>query len=79
MGQRIDSFTNKPRTQGKYPWNEWVDGSIWRITRGVDFTARMSSMRSHLYGEAYRRGMRVGISEISDDVFEFQFTPKAST
>ena len=42
MSERLTSydFTKSSITSTdrmKYPWEEWFDGSIWRITQGDDF------------------------------------------
>ena len=43
MSKRLTSYDfTKPSTitstdRMKYPWEEWFDGSIWRITQGDDF------------------------------------------
>jgi len=29
-----------------YPWDEWLDGRVWELTAGEDFTIRIDSMRS---------------------------------
>lgn len=42
MAQRLLSYDwSRPNKSGTkvaaYPWQEWFDGSIWRIEHGVDF------------------------------------------
>lgn len=29
-----------------YPWDEWLDGSVWRLTPKVDFPCSVESFRS---------------------------------
>ncbi len=59
----------------KYPWDEWLDGSTWRITRGQDFDVEPSSMRKGASQAASRRGLRAQ-TQIEDDSVIFRATPK---
>jgi hypothetical protein len=45
-----------------YPWDEWFDGSIWKLTRGEDFDATTNSMRMMTYKNGERRGIKVKTS-----------------
>lgn len=42
-----------------YPWNEWQDGSVWKIARGVDYSAKSTSMVSMLQRAAREHGLKV--------------------
>lgn len=55
MAKKIEVFdwdSAKKRSGGggarpaKYPWDEWLDGSIWQLTGGEDFTGNVDAMRS---------------------------------
>lgn len=75
MAERISQFS--PRRIGRpalYPWDEWTDGSAWRITRGVDFDISPKSMSGILYGYATRQGSSVKVA-VDGDAVEFQFAP----
>lgn len=43
---------------GIYPWDDWTDGSVWRLVRGQDFIVPLDDMRANVYGEASRRGLK---------------------
>ncbi len=44
-----DHNWNAPgRRREAYPWDDWTNGKIWKITQGEDFEVRMSSMQSQL-------------------------------
>lgn len=45
--------------QEKYPWDEWFDGSVWRLRQGEDFDVNCESMRSAIYMAAYRKKYKV--------------------
>jgi hypothetical protein len=40
----------------KYPWDEWLDGDIWQLTPGEDFTAATEMFRRQCYSAARGRG-----------------------
>jgi hypothetical protein len=73
VAERITHFS--PRRVGRpalYPWDEWMDGSAWRITRSVDFEITPKSMATTLYAHAARQGRSVKVL-IDGDAVEFQF------
>lgn len=55
MAERIEEFPAGTR----HPWGEWLDGQVWKLTPGVDFTASTESMRVSAHRAAARRGVRV--------------------
>jgi hypothetical protein len=58
MARRVDNFPDPP-SQSKYPWDEWLDGSVWELIRGEDFKANIHSIRSAATTQAKRRGGKV--------------------
>lgn len=60
MADRIEHFPaeQRPPTR-RYPWEEWADGSVWRLVRGEDFDQEVDDFRNRLYPQAKRRGMKV--------------------
>jgi hypothetical protein len=72
MAERIQSMT--PR-RGKYPWHQWADGAVWRISRGQDFDVSVISMLSALRAHANSAGKAVTTRTVNGDAaIEFQFT-----
>ena len=62
--------------QGKYPWTEWADGSVWRITRGVDYDVATENMRVNLHMKADALSQKVWTHKVADNKSEglvFQF------
>lgn len=45
--------------ESKYPWDQWFDGSIWRLKQYEDFEVHVESMRSAIYMAATRKGVKV--------------------
>lgn len=70
-----DEFSNKVGRPPKYPWDEWMDGSTWRITRGADFDVKVLSIRSGVHRCARQRGLR-SEARIEGDSLIFRATPK---
>lgn len=82
MAERIETYQWKMGGGGgsKYPWDEWADGTIWRLTKEEDFPyANAKSLRVRLYKVANERGMKVR-SAIEDGgalVFQFYYADKS--
>lgn len=73
MAERIDNVTPLRGRAPIYPWDEWTDGSAWRIRRGVDFETSTQSMRSVLTTYAGRNNLNVRTSVPDASTVEFQF------
>jgi hypothetical protein len=56
MARRVEEF---PETSGRYPWEEWLDGSVWELTVGDDFRGTASTFRSAAITQARKRGGKV--------------------
>lgn len=53
MSEIADDFEfGRVGREPMYPWDEWFDGRKHRITQGVDFTCKMSSMEVTVYKRA---------------------------
>ncbi len=63
MAERLDDFTFRGAGGALYPWDEWFDGSIWRLVKGVDYLVATPTMRSNIYNEAVRRGLKARTGE----------------
>ncbi len=59
----------------KYPWDEWLDGGTWRITRGADFDVKVASMRKAVFLAAQKHGLRIE-TRLEGDSLIFRATPK---
>lgn len=36
MAEKLDEFERRKR-EPKYPWDQWLDGSPWRLNIGTDY------------------------------------------
>jgi hypothetical protein len=42
-----------------YPWDEWLDGRIWKLTRGEDFRPEPRYFGNMAQASGARRGVKV--------------------
>lgn len=65
MAKIIDTPDKTPR---HYPWDQWLDGRTWQLTRGVDFACTCASLRTLAHRAAARRGGLLTTSIAGEDV-----------
>jgi hypothetical protein len=77
MARRLEKFPGQPDAKrGKYPWEEWTDGSVWEIRQGEDYEVATENMRVNLHLKADSQARKVRTHKIADDRGEglvFQF------
>jgi hypothetical protein len=57
MARQLESF---PASSGaRYPWDEWLDGSVWELVKGEDFTSKLPTFRANAQLQARKRSGRV--------------------
>lgn len=61
MAKVVKDFPGTKRG-GTYPWDKWLDGQVWELTRGKDFTVSIVNFRSMVYCESKRRGLTARVS-----------------
>lgn len=68
---------DKPKlTRSKgYPWGEWFDGQIWRITHNEDFEIDPLMMERQLRTRASPLRLSIKIRHLDPGVIVFQATP----
>jgi hypothetical protein len=77
MAQRLNTYDfSKPSnitTQDRmsYPWDQWFDGSIWRIEQGVDFKTHPLMMERIIRTRATARKAKIVIRHegVANDPF----------
>ncbi len=72
MARRLKEFPRSAAIAGKYPWEEWMNGDVWRVGPADKICL---SFRTMLYMKARDNGMRVKASLKEEDVI-FQFFKK---
>jgi hypothetical protein len=54
------------RGTGKYDWDIWLNGDIWQLEPGEDFTCKPNGLKQQCYGKASKRGLKVRVA-VEDD------------
>jgi hypothetical protein len=58
MARQLAQFP-KARRQSKYPWDQWLDGSVWLLRKGEDYETTSPSMRAIATSAAKKEGKRL--------------------
>lgn len=58
-----------PGVREGYPWDEWLDGRVWHLTRGEDFTTSPRNFSSSVRQAAARKGVKLSTRVLGDNVF----------
>jgi hypothetical protein len=45
----------------QFPYDEWLDGQVWMLTRGVDFSQERRSMGARIRHAALKRGIEISV------------------
>ena len=45
----------------KYPWKQYTDGQIWKLTQGVDYTCTTESFKQAAYSWSKRHDLKLRI------------------
>jgi hypothetical protein len=67
MVEHLPGHGNQGRT--KYPWDEWLNGKIWLLTEGVDFSISITSMQSSVTNAARNRGLKVTMRKREEGLY----------
>lgn len=63
-----------------YPWGQWLNGSVWTIRRGEDFSPDVKIMRAVLYRGCSQFGdLKRMRTQIDGDSITFQALPYYQT
>lgn len=53
----------------RYPWTDWLDGQLWELKRGEDFTITTAGFVSAVHHAARESNMRVRTKRRGDTVW----------
>lgn len=68
MAEILNDYNFKDVGRGsRYPYDEWFDGQIWKLTHLVDFDCQPASLRQAFYSAAKRKGMKIKVSLLSNN------------
>lgn len=77
MAQKLEAMPKRRGRGQVHPWEQWADGSAWKITQGEDFHGAVESMRTQLFGKARSLGKKVELV-VEGDSISFQMSDKQS-
>lgn len=76
MARRLKTydFGDRYRDNGRigHPWDEWLDGSPWRLKRGTDFEATVKNFQAHVARAASARGLSIRTKREDDSTVVIQ-------
>ena len=79
MARKLDQFPLS--TAARYPWDEYLDGSVWELARGEDFSCSVRSIQGAARAQANRRRgtvrMRTRRGPDGREIIVLQFVPPA--
>lgn len=77
MAERLVNWPDRS-TPTIYPWDEWLDGSVWRLNPGEDFKCALPSVRLYAYRAASERRVKVRTSKDGDSLLVQALQPTTS-
>jgi hypothetical protein len=67
VARKLKSFPGRRATSRAYPWEQWLDGSVWLLRSGEDYSITTDSMRAAVSRAAKQAGKRARTSVVEDD------------
>jgi hypothetical protein len=55
----LPGVSGQPGRPPTYPWDEWLDGRVWKLTRGEDFHSKPRYFGNMAQVSGARRGVKV--------------------
>jgi len=68
MAEVLDSYQFRdpsPPSSVRYPWDEWTNGQVWELRRGVDFDIELRDMAREFRRAAAKRGKRARTARVA--------------
>ncbi len=77
MAERLEGFEFK-NGHAIYDWETWLNGEVWKLTRGVDFQISAINFRTSASAAATKRGKNTHARIIGDEVILQAYTKDRS-
>lgn len=76
MARKLNEFPkDKAEAKTQYPWERWLDGNVWKITKDDDFEIQLDTFMSKVYFEASERDLIVRVKLQDTSVIVQAYTP----
>jgi hypothetical protein len=72
MSKKLKEFEFGSTRGDSHPWAR-VGGWVWQLTRGEDFTAKVTTMATQARGYAKKQGLKARLSVKGEDTLIVQF------
>lgn len=74
----FDGWGTKPFGALRYPWDQWFDGQIWKLSRGEDWPQEFAAQRfrRQVQNRANDRRVPVQTRCLDGDTLVIQATPR---
>jgi hypothetical protein len=66
MAEILEDYEFIGAGSGKYPWDLWLDGQVWKLVRGTDYECTSASMRTSAQQVGKNRNKDVRTNMIMD-------------
>ena len=66
MAEILENYEFIGPGSGKYPWDLWLDGQVWKLVRGTDYQCASASMRAAAFLAGRTRNKNVRTNMIMD-------------
>ena len=77
MAEVLNEFPRRKKNGGRrsiYPWTDWMDGRVWKLTRGVDFAegVKLLSLATAAGNSARKAGLKIRTTRPDQDTIVLQ-------
>jgi hypothetical protein len=69
MAQTVENMPPGPGERAKYPWGDWLNGEVWELVKGEDFTINPMTMMRSAHAKARYDGLKVKCSLRGDRLY----------
>ena len=59
--EKLPSWAKRGR-RTIYPYDQWFDGQVWLLTRGIDFVQERRGMATRIRSISKHRGLKITVS-----------------
>ena len=71
MSKKLKEWPNTARAS-RYDWDKLFDGSMWMLSKGVDYKCAAESFRVQAYAAAKIKGTKLRTARVGDDDLALQ-------
>lgn len=75
MAEELDEVEAGRLMANRYEFDQWLNGSWWKLTQGVDFHRPVEKMRTYAFAQAKKRGLRLTTKASGETLWIMAITP----